>query len=641
MPYRLLPLLALVACLAGCGGGGEGAAAGEPVTMLPAPAPSPAASAAPVAPVPASAPLVATIRLAQTHVVPAAGSRWVLGGQESELHLVGGRAALALVTLEGNARDPVIEGLDAAGASLGTVALARASLRSEAGAPAFPSGELSAELPAAWIAPGLRLVVRAADRAPATPVAVTVGVDASLTLRILPFYLFGANPANTVPLAEAQMPDAAVRRELFARWPVARLAVATHGAGQVSWDRIVVPPRTANGVNEPAYTVSAMDQQRDGQSVMAAVLTILSRLRAANGEANTDSQYYAPLLALDSAGRPQDMFGGLSVIGGGASVGDHRFTGVFFHELGHGFGLQHAADAFAAGSYPYAGGSLDGSTWAYDPGTRELLGPLVPQSAPNYATCRMDHRLDAGGACFRQDPMQGGAGDQGASYAFSVFADHHAARIQHWFEGSTSVAATGAHLFTGGRIFIAADGSATHWDAIARARVAMPADATGDLGALGVNAGLPVARDVPVHAIVVSFSRAGTPGASIIYPPLRFTGNLIRTFDPDVAADMAAIRPDGTGAYRWYCEAYGCDYTLRVTYDDGSVVQRVLQGAFRSWFGARDPLPATATDPRSDASFRTWAVNVPSARAIARVELLDTPMAWNGVPERAAVLLSR
>lgn len=663
--HRRLPLVALACALASCGGGGGGSGNGSgtsggivvtpaptvsptpaPATPTPSPTTSPTATPTPTSAATPSAPvLAASFRFAQTHVMPAAGSSWTLGNETSNLHLVGGRAALALVQLGAiDARSPVVEGFSASGASLGTVALASpGGLRSERGQAGFSASDYSATLPAAWIAPGLRVVARADNYSASAPLEVNVGVDGSMTLRILPFYLFGATPANTVSLAQTQLPGAAVRRELLAKWPLATLSVATHGAGFVSWDRVIVPPKTVNGVAEPAYAVTSMDQQHESYGVMSAVLTILGRLRAANGEGNTDNQYYAPLLPIDTgSGRYHDPYGGLGYVGGGASVGDYRFAGVFIHEVGHGFGLAHAGDAYMAGSYPYVGGSLKGSDWGYDQGTGEFLGPLVPSSAQSYATCRSNHQLDAAGsACYKQDPMQGGAGDQASGYYFGTFADFSTARMQYWLEGVTTLDGQGAHVFNGGRVFVGADGSHTHWDTLLRARVAMPTDATTDYGVFGVNAGLPVERDVPVYAIVVSLSRAGTADASHIYPPIRFTGNLIRQFDPQVTADMAAIRVGGPGPYRWYCEAYGCDYTLRVTYDDGSVVLRVLQGAFRGWFGADDPLPAAATDPASEASFRTWAVNVPAARQIARIELLDTPMVWTGLPASPAVLLAR
>jgi hypothetical protein len=125
-----------------------------------------------------------------------------------------------------------------------------------------------------------------------------------------------------------------------------------------------------------------------------------------------------------------------------------------------------------------------------------------------------------------------------------------------------------------------------------------------------------------------------------IYPPLPFTGNLIQTFDPTSAADRAAIVPN-TGTYAWYCHASGCDYTVRVTYADNSQITRVLQGGFRPWFSPTGT-PATSTaDPTSGDSFKLWTINVPGNKAITKVELLDTPMAWNGVPATPTVLLIR
>jgi hypothetical protein len=95
------------------------------------------------------------------------------------------------------------------------------------------------------------------------------------------------------------------------------------------------------------------------------------------------------------------------------------------------------------------------------------------------------------------------------------------------------------------------------------------------------------------------------------------------------------------GKYAWYCKGTGCDYSLRITYSDGSVIYRALKDGFRNWFTQTAALPAVATDPLNSASFMTWAINVPGDKAISKVEMLDTPSVWLGFPTNPTVLLSR
>lgn len=583
---------------------------------------------------PVKVPLIATVAFAQTHVIPAEGLSWTSRDGTANLHLIGDRQALALVRLGVDAAiAPAIEARRD-GVVLGSIGLAAPSdlSPSEGGGTSYASDAWSAELPRAWIKPGTEFVVTAANYAPSAPVVPVVGADSSLTLRVLPFYLFGGNETNTQPLAAAQRPDPVVERELAAKWPVARLTVAPHPAGFVRWDHLVVSPNEGR----PAYVMTNADQEQGGFELLGAVLGVLGALRRANGDSRTDNQYYASLLPVGAAGTYRWSGGGLGTVGGGIGAGTYRFGSIFFHEQGHAFGLGHAAKEPA---YPYPAGSLAGSAWGYDDGTRQFLSPLVPMTAANYAACARDHQTDAAGRCYKQDPMQNGAGDQDPAYRFAMFSDYNTALMQRWFEGTTTTDKAGRPGYSRGRVFAEPDGY-SRWNSITQSRVPLEGDVTEDAGLYGVNLNLPVERDVPVYAIVITYSLAGTPGASQIYPTLQFKGNLIRGFDPLNAQDRADIDIKG-GKYRQYCQNSGCDYTLRVTYSDGVVAYRVLKDAFRSFIGADKPLPARASDAASDGSFRTWAINVPGRRPISKIEVLETPMVWRGLPAAPRVVLQR
>ena len=579
---------------------------------------------------------VVSLELAQTHVLAGGEKTWTLGEDTRSLHVIGGRSLLALVTLEASPEAARIEAWSG-DALLGSVDLdpPAALPATEDGGQAYADAAWTAELDAAWIRPGLGLRVVADEVALGQPTLIPVGVDSEFRMVTLPFYLFGANPGNSVSLAEAAAPDAEAAAELRAKWPIAEVDFVAHPGGRIEWPSIVVGPRDGN----PAMLVSGSDEQLDGFAVMSAVLGVLRQLREANGEGPTNNQYYAPLMMLDTQGGYAGPGGGLG--GGNVGTGDHTYAGIFIHEQGHAFGMPHAADAYADGSYPYVGGSLLGSAWGYDQGRRELLAPWIPASASHADDCLTDgaHQIDAEGRCVKQDPMQSGSGDQAEGYRYTMFSDFNASVIQRWFEGETSLAEGGEHEYAGGVVFVDPDSSSgySRWDAIDQARVEVGIETT-DKGLYGFDGGLPTTRDVPVHAIVVAISRTDA-SLTRVYPPLSFVGNLRREVDPSDPEQRAAIVPN-TGEYPWYCHASGCDYTLRVTYTDASVHQVLIRGGFRAWFGPLDEPPASTLDPSDGASFRLFAVNVPGDAAISSVELLDTPMGWTEPPANPAVVAS-
>ncbi len=582
---------------------------------------------------------VQSLAVAQTHVLPSGERTWELTDGAHSLHVVGARSLLALVELgagapEGAALEVLVDGevlgevpLDSPGALPPT----------EAGGPAYGAAIHSATVDAGWVRPGLALRVTAPGFAASEPTALMVGVDSDFDMWILPFYLFGANDENSAPIAETSVPDEASRTELTAKWPIARVNYAQHPAKRVDWPTIVVGPRDG----APAVVVANKDQQADGFAVMSAVLGVLGALREANGESGTNSQIYAPLLMLTELGEYGSPGGGLG--GGSVGTGDYAYGGIFIHEQGHAFGMPHAADGFAAGTYPYVGGSLLGSAWGYDAARREFLAPFMPAGADHAADCMTDgaHQIDDMGRCVKQDPMQSGAGDQAPGYKFAGFSDFNASVIQRYFEGVTTLGEGDAHEYAGGVVFFDEMSSTgySRWDSLDRTRVEVELETT-DNGLYGFDRGLPAERDVPVHTILFTMTAAGTPDVAQIYPPLSYVGNLRRQVDPMSPTDLATIVPN-TGEVPWYCHASGCDYTLRVTYADQSIRHVLLRGGFRSWFDPMGAPAAVTMDPNSGDSFRLFAVNVPGDAALAKIEVLDTPMGWTGVPDDAPVLLVR
>lgn len=310
-----------------------------------------------------------------------------------------------------------------------------------------------------------------------------------------------------------------------------------------------------------AYLTRSRDDQKDGYATMAAVLSVLSGLRGANGEAEGSHQYYAPLIMLTAAGTYGSPGGGLG--GGDVGTGDRSYSGVFIHEQGHALGMPHQGGAYDSGKYPYVGGSLAGSVWGYDSTRKQFLGTFVPTTASSYRTCAGSSRqMDAQNRCVKQDPMQGGAGDQAQGFRFATFSDYSTAMMQRHLEGVTSVDSNGAHVYSGGAVVhdTTFTGGYRRWDTIDRRWVAFTPKTT-DNALYGFNGGFPIQRNVPVHSIVIAYSYVGPAEVSQIYPVLSYTGNLRQYIDPTDATQRASITPN-TGPNAWYCHGSGCDYTL-------------------------------------------------------------------------------
>ena len=600
---------------------------------------------------------ITTLELAQTHVLPPEGRSWTLRNgsgtvtASESLHLTGGRGALALVQLSAtDAVNPVVEGLRGT-TSLGTVALAEPSAlpaTEPSGGEAYASNKYFATLPAGWMQPGLALRVKADNYAPSATQSPVIGGDFPMQLVTLPFYVFGATEANTgKPLSATGAPPADAVREMLAKWPAATLNAGNHPAGKVVWPTLVIAPRTdSNGVAQPAYIASSTNDYKDGFAGMSAQYSQLAQLRDANGDGPLANQYYAPLIARDAAGNYRSAGGGLG--GSSIGVGDDTYRGIFIHEQGHAFGLPHVGEAFDAFKYPYEWGSLNGSAWGWDDNLRLFLAPFVPSTASRYSSCASDsfaghaRAVDAKGRCVKQDPMQSGSGDQSNLHRYATFSDYSTAVMQRWFEGTTTANSDGSHGYSGGKLVRDASfaGGYKRWDSIDRQWVNVTPTTT-DGGIFSVDGGLPLTRNVPVYAIAVTISNAGTPNVTQIYPPIRFIGNLSRSFDPYNAADRAAITPDTSPIYYWYCRNGGCDYTLRVTYANASQRTVLLKGGFRPFNQARGTPSASTTTETNSASFRSFTVNVPDDGDISSVELLSTPMAWEGVAANPPVLASR
>ena len=560
------------------------------------------------------------IALAQTHVVAPQGTNWTIQNRFTELHLVGGRDALVMVKFPG------ITATNAPSVTSARVVLTSATSTTAIllSPPSTLPGTQDDEAPLAtdrfWaVIPG-RLIkpntsIRGLGTSATTAAALStksyplnVGADTDVTVFVLPFYLYGANEQNSIPSTSwgiTSIPDTDVA-EMFTKWPVSnRLKVVNHAIGKVQWPFMVSGP--AN--NKPARVLTDRAQESDGFQTMGCILDVMALISTANGHDNLNVMYWGAALMLRN-GEYEDA-------GGGLGVGSHHATGspdagVFFHELGHGFNMGHAEESYLDGYYAYPGGSLEGSAWGFNQLTSEFIPTYLTKSSSEFSECPNEpwRYRDAQKRCIKQDPMQGGGGDQASSDTFTMHGDFNAAVVQAGAEGMIAVDPTSATGFS-------------KWDAAQLKRVPAPR-ATVDLGLYGLDNNLPYAVNVSVTTVIVSLSKT-TPAVNKVFPLLKYRGNLVRTIDPTNASDLASIKPFQEN--EWTCAASGCDYTLRVTMSDATKRHVLLRGGFRKWYDPAVDDP-DANDPLSSSSFLIFSANVDcrGGLSVTQVELLSTPL---------------
>jgi hypothetical protein len=329
------------------------------------------------------------------------------------------------------------------------------------------------------------------------------------------------------------------------------------------------------------------------------------------------------------------------VIGGGIA-GSNYGTGddlgaTFNHENGHSMGMPHWGDdwygrqaATDVQKHPYAGTQITslfesaqflgkgaeplgggyGNSWGYDTVSHSLISPMCP--AVNRE---------------RQEPMQRGGprcevnqvtthdwfSDYSSLYAFRYavgYGQPYSGTVPYPRDplGNANVP-FGYPATGGGRLNVIAPNSEQpqllRWDHTTARYVDVRE---------GVSQGLldhrhASASNVPVVTIWGSFSTT-TPAANTIMPPLRYIGNLMRTWDPNSPADFTSMKSVVSGEAFWW----GADLVVRVDYRDGLRRQAVVKVAPRG------------TDPLNGNSFDMWAVNFPDDRPIARISLFHRPM---------------
>ncbi|UXH80287.1 M66 family metalloprotease [Roseateles amylovorans] len=572
-----------------------------------------------------------SIELAQTHVLPNGKKTWSNPelSNAPTLRLVDSRDTLALVRLPSPVpASPRLEiWRDGRRVHSMPLALPSALPPTEDGQAPYANDLYSATIPRSEMMPGVSLKVSAQNKPAGNSLALDVAPESWLKVRVLPVYLWGANEINSkkvLPQA-AQIPaDRLYEYKAMVPWNV---DVEPHPAVKVERDTYVMEPSGGR----PAFVQRAHGEPggRDGPG---AVIRITHEINVANGEFRSPTLIYSPMSYRTVDNVITNYTGGKAFQGGWwSATGPFSFDRIFQHEIGHNLTMSHLFGT--TGNSPYPEASLKGTAWGWDASRSAFIPPWVTPSADNYKNCATTRgrQFDEAGRCVKNSVMENGYYDKPRSRGFNMYSDYEIALGQRELLTKT-VQFEGAYDDEGHPFFIRYNAEGQHYEMFSPPTINYALD--------GIAQNLPRQVDVPIYAVSMTFSNT-TPEVNQFAAPLRYQGNMLGTIDPTNAQDRAAITPTGQGIYRNFCRSQGCDFTLRMTYEDGSQRHQLLQRGFRPWYKPSDLATAASNDPLSGSSFRSLTVNVPGDKRLIRVELLSTPEGWKGVGDAPLVVMSR
>ena len=553
------------------------------------------------------------VEFAQSHMIPLMGKQWTI--KNNSLNLVAGRDALAAVELGNqNVLNAFLEVEKADGSKQQFPLQSSATFpASEGGEAAYSQTARHVLVPGAWIEPGIKVRVGGSNFTTSTALPSAVVSRLDLDTFILPIHLYGATNQNTgVNLEDNRLLflNQAKRDEFQATLPFTSVSVHNHPLGIIALDSFVRPP---TGSAPAAQMQSTADMS--GGSISSRFLGVVWNIKEAFGDGPLNRTTYGSFVITNGATRAWAN-GGVAFTGSGSAVGDAT-AGLLWHEGGHSIGLSHShAEATATpATYPYPLGSLKGSAWAYDASKNQMRSPLVPPAAPRGNCPASFHtvwQVDQAGRCFRFDPMHDSGGQHAANYAYTPFSDFSMATVQKWGQQRARLVGNAIQRLD----------STGNW--LNFTPPVISSDKIAD--------NYPVSFGREQDFVWISHSLAGTAEASRVAYLQRNTGNSIRQIDPTDPTDLSDINVNQANArYRDYCRKTGCDFTLRLTYSDGSTNYRILKGSARvSWQPAQ--WKADYQNPNSADSFLEWYLNIPTPAGsprVTRVELLETTQAWS------------
>ena len=430
-------------------------------------------------------------------------------------------------------------------------------------------------IPAEWVKPGLHVSVKAGSST--VEHDIKVGAPTLVKMNMFDVHYFGLSgydyPAGTF-------------EELEAKWPVSDFILER--VRNIIFPELVVPARAG----APNVRVSSKQDYKDQTGLnfdgeQAAALQWVEALSASGGNFDVAMQYIT-IQGVPAGGQA----GGFDGVGAPS-------VGILNHELGHALSLPHWGNNAA---YPYKGtmygidpqpgvymGTHVGPTWAFDLRTLTFIPPTV-----QVKTVASQDLV----GYYKKSPMQGGGtGDQEVGFLMRHFSDYGVNKMQNYLEG---------------KVAVLRDGNYYKWNAT-------EGDYTTPVNSSEVR--YPVQQDVQVISVMAATSLTSMD-INMVYTPIGpYSGNLIRRFDPTVAADR-------TAAASGFAPSGGCDFSLRIVQGGQTKIYMLAASGVSNG------------DPLSSSSMKTAAVNLPATDGeITKVELLLTPDAEdNGLPANPQVL---
>jgi Peptidase M66 len=543
--------------------------------------------------------------------------------------LIADRPALAKVDLTGTGASPEVRMTGwIKDRPLGSICLrGPATLApSIGGSKQSREGSFTATLPKAWLAPGLRLEVKAGDASKTYSVAqLGVGAAPEINLAMIPIDVLNYNdgkkdrdvPSTFLSDVATALPASRVRLGMFpARVSLNKLVT---GGGDDPTGKGVAPvvleKRPCGSNEDPASQpcVHVPPGLNDGQTVNASVMRYVEALIRGTGE-YAYTYYY---------GNTENFFPG----GWG---GSHVFTGadftdVFIHEMGHSLGLPHWGQGAykpknpttEGYSYPYGGVNDDGGgrgdTWSYAPNSDTFYSPICQDpKSKNFGKERSD-AMQRNVPCIEY--ASGKAGPWDGHSDFSALA-----MFRFMVGTSKPYAASVPYSRVGMAPFYLGPQSGfpvLKLDADGR-RSLVRSDPTlrpEDWETLPFS--VPQEWDVPVYTIYGTYHPA-YPAATLIYDPLQYEGGLPAVIDPTDARTFAELEKGNAGAYKDHF-ASPHDLTFKFAFEDGTFLQAIFTGggADRNWSLGAGPW-------RADILY--WAITIPARVKLKRIELYLRPL---------------
>jgi hypothetical protein len=488
------------------------------------------------------------------------------------------------------------------------------------------ANSFTATLPSAWIRPGLSLSLTTSGQTRNfSEKTLAIGPEPILSLFVQDMLFFGSTipserAANWAQRYLTSLPLSGIQVTSLTPIRAAKISIEPRDDGRDRFgnagrQHATIATRNASCTQAERETGNCTTY--GGFAILNAARYIASAFMRANG-AERYSQTYALLSISNRVG------GGLA--GGDVGAGDDLDL-TFNHEMGHSADMPHWGSAWYGRvsdtntrRYPYSGefGNLPsdptgggfGDTWGYDPLDDRIIAPICASTNKE-----------------RQDPLQrSGADCRGSGQLYDHLSDYSALFTTRYFVGAANAHigsipyardpignASGvpfAFPSKNGKVVIEQPNHArpllSKWDTTLNRYVPQ---SLPNIDANQLKHWYPQKYNVNVVTFWGAFSTT-TPEATMIGEPVRYIGNLRKTWNPSDPADFADIKSWVSGDAFWW----GADLVLGVNYADGSHRAAVMKVAPRS------------TSPFDGDSHEYWAVNFPDDKVITSATLYHRPM---------------